>query len=136
MGPGGVTVGIEPTGRAVRIVFVVQAELEIIPERHAQRGEAVVNIDRTGHPSFIPRDVTTVQCHTQAQAFGCVVPVLVMRRDLRGPDQYIYNVLGVGHFAFSPQTLTSIAQPSFLTLGYLYRPYTAMTIQARLTYIW
>jgi hypothetical protein len=33
-------------------------------------------------------------------------------------------------------TLDTIAQPSFLTLGYLYRPYTAATIQARLTYIW
>lgn len=47
-----------------------------------------------------------------------------------------YETYHVDDFAFSPQTLNSIAQPSFLTLGYLYRPYTAATIQARLLYSW
>jgi MtrB/PioB family decaheme-associated outer membrane protein len=47
-----------------------------------------------------------------------------------------YETYHVDDFAFSPVTLDTIAQPSFLTLGYLYRPYTAATIQARLTYIW
>ena len=47
-----------------------------------------------------------------------------------------YEKYDVDDFAFSPQTLETIAQPSFLTLGYLYRPYTATTIQGRLTYVW
>lgn len=47
-----------------------------------------------------------------------------------------YETYHVDDFAFSPQTLNTIAEPSFLSLGYLYRPYTATTIQARLTYFW
>jgi MtrB/PioB family decaheme-associated outer membrane protein len=47
-----------------------------------------------------------------------------------------YETYHVDDFAFSPATITTIAQPSFLTLGYLYRPYTASTIQARMTYFW
>jgi MtrB/PioB family decaheme-associated outer membrane protein len=47
-----------------------------------------------------------------------------------------YETYHVDDFAFSPVTLNTIAQPSFLTLGYLYRNYTATTIQARLTYLW
>lgn len=47
-----------------------------------------------------------------------------------------YETYHVDDFAFSPVTLNTIAQPSFLTLGYLYRPYTALTFQARLTYLW
>jgi MtrB/PioB family decaheme-associated outer membrane protein len=47
-----------------------------------------------------------------------------------------YETYHVDDYAFSPQTLNTIAQPSFLTLGYLYRPYTASTVQARLTYFW
>ena len=35
-----------------------------------------------------------------------------------------------------PQTLNTLAQPSFLILGYLYRPYTAHTLAGRLTYGW
>lgn len=47
-----------------------------------------------------------------------------------------YETYHVDDYAFSPLTLNTIAQPSFLTLGYLYRPYTATTIQGRLTYFW
>jgi len=42
----------------------------------------------------------------------------------------------VDDFAFNPSTLNTIAQPSFLMLGYVYRPYNASTIWARLTYLW
>jgi len=55
---------------------------------------------------------------------------------LGGSVMLWYETYHVDDFAFGPQTLSTIAQPSFLTLGYLYRPYTATTIQARLTYFW
>jgi MtrB/PioB family decaheme-associated outer membrane protein len=55
---------------------------------------------------------------------------------LGGSVMLWYETYHVDDFAFSPVTLNTIAQPSFLTLGYLYRPYTATTIQARLTYLW
>jgi MtrB/PioB family decaheme-associated outer membrane protein len=55
---------------------------------------------------------------------------------LGGSVMLWYETYHVDDFAFGPQTLNTIAQPSFLTLGYLYRPYTATTIQARLTYFW
>jgi len=46
-------------------------------------------------------------------------------------DRYIVN-----DFAQDPQRLTTLAQPSFLIMGYLSRPYTANTVSARLTYYW
>ncbi len=46
-------------------------------------------------------------------------------------DRYIVN-----DFAQSASTLTSLAQPSFLMMGYLARPYTANTLSGRLTYYW
>ncbi len=49
---------------------------------------------------------------------------------------YWYEKYTVDDFAFNPATLTSIAQPSFLMLGYLYRPYTANTLWGRITYLW
>jgi hypothetical protein len=39
-------------------------------------------------------------------------------------------------FALGAQTLTSIAQPSFLMIGYLDRPYTVNTVSGRFTYYW
>jgi len=48
---------------------------------------------------------------------------------------YLFDKYDVNDFAFNPETLSSIAQPSFLMLGYLYRPYTANTVWARLTYL-
>ena len=33
-------------------------------------------------------------------------------------------------------TKTTIAQPSFLMIGYMYRPYTANTFSGRFTYYW
>jgi hypothetical protein len=49
---------------------------------------------------------------------------------------YWYEKYDVDDYAFNPSTLTSIAQPSFLMLGYLYRPYTANTLWGRITYLW
>ena len=34
------------------------------------------------------------------------------------------------------QTLNTIAEPSFLMIGYMYRPYTANTFSGRFTYYW
>jgi MtrB/PioB family decaheme-associated outer membrane protein len=47
-----------------------------------------------------------------------------------------YDKYTVNDFAMGTQTLTSVAQPSFFTIGYLFRPYTANTISGRLTYYW
>jgi MtrB/PioB family decaheme-associated outer membrane protein len=47
-----------------------------------------------------------------------------------------YEKYDVVDFALNPSTLNSIAQPSFLALGYLYRPYSANALSARLTYLW
>jgi MtrB/PioB family decaheme-associated outer membrane protein len=49
---------------------------------------------------------------------------------------YWFEKYNVEDFAFSPATLNAVAQPSFLSLGYLYRPYTANTLWARVTYLW
>jgi MtrB/PioB family decaheme-associated outer membrane protein len=49
---------------------------------------------------------------------------------------YWYDKYTVNDFAMGTQTLTSIAQPSFLMIGYLVRPYTANTISGRFTYYW
>lgn len=49
---------------------------------------------------------------------------------------YWYDRYDVNDFALGSQTLDTIAQPSFLMLGYLYRPYTANTLWGRLTYLW
>jgi hypothetical protein len=49
---------------------------------------------------------------------------------------YWYDRYKVNDFASGPQTLTSLAQPSFLMLGALYRPYTANTVSGRLTFLW
>jgi MtrB/PioB family decaheme-associated outer membrane protein len=49
---------------------------------------------------------------------------------------YWYDKYTVNDFAMGTQTLTTIAQPSFLMIGYLARPYTANTISGRFTYYW
>jgi MtrB/PioB family decaheme-associated outer membrane protein len=49
---------------------------------------------------------------------------------------YWYDKYTVNDFAMGTQTLTSISQPSFLMIGYLFRPYTANTISGRFTYYW
>jgi MtrB/PioB family decaheme-associated outer membrane protein len=49
---------------------------------------------------------------------------------------YWYDSYRVNDFALGRQTLASLAQPSFLTIGYLYRPYTANTVMGRLTFLW
>ncbi len=49
---------------------------------------------------------------------------------------YWFDKYGVNDFAAGAQTLTTIAQPSFLMIGYLDRPYTANTFSGRFTYYW
>jgi MtrB/PioB family decaheme-associated outer membrane protein len=49
---------------------------------------------------------------------------------------YWYDKYAVNDFALGAQTLTSIAQPSFLMIGYIDRPYTANTVSGRFTYYW
>lgn len=49
---------------------------------------------------------------------------------------YWYDSYSVNDFALGAQTLTSLAQPSFLMIGYLDRPYTANTVSGRFTYYW
>lgn len=59
-----------------------------------------------------------------------------LTRHLSAGGAYWYDRYRVNDFAQGPQTITSLAQPSFILIGYLYRPYTANTITARLTYLW
>jgi hypothetical protein len=47
---------------------------------------------------------------------------------------YWYDKYTVNDFAMNPQTLNTIAQPSFLMIGYIYRPYPANTFSGRFTY--
>ena len=49
---------------------------------------------------------------------------------------YWFDKYSVNDFALGAQTLTSITQPSFLTIGYLDRPYTAKRFSGRFTYYW
>jgi MtrB/PioB family decaheme-associated outer membrane protein len=49
---------------------------------------------------------------------------------------YWFEKYHVEDFAFSPTTVNTVAQPGFLALGYLYRPYTANTLWGRVTYRW
>jgi MtrB/PioB family decaheme-associated outer membrane protein len=49
---------------------------------------------------------------------------------------YWYDKYSVNDFAMNPQTLNTIAQPSFVMIGYMYRPYTANTLSGRFTYYW
>jgi MtrB/PioB family decaheme-associated outer membrane protein len=49
---------------------------------------------------------------------------------------YWYDMYRVNDFALDANTITTLAEPSFLMLGSLYRPYTANTVMGRLTYLW
>lgn len=49
---------------------------------------------------------------------------------------YLYEPFRVYDFAFDPSVINSIAQPSSLVLGYVYRPYTAHSVVASLFYFW
>jgi MtrB/PioB family decaheme-associated outer membrane protein len=49
---------------------------------------------------------------------------------------YWFDKYAVNDFASGAQTLTTIAQPSFLMIGYLTRPYTANTVSGKFTYYW
>ena len=49
---------------------------------------------------------------------------------------YWFEKYEVDDFAFNPQTLNTVSQPSFISLQYAFRGYTANTITARVTYSW
>jgi len=49
---------------------------------------------------------------------------------------YWFDKYAVNDFAQGTDTLTTVAQPSFLMIGYLTRPYTANTVSGRFTYYW
>ena len=59
-----------------------------------------------------------------------------LTRHLAAGGAYWYDKYSVDDFAVNPQTINALAQPSFLLIGYLNRPYTANTLIGRLTYIW
>jgi MtrB/PioB family decaheme-associated outer membrane protein len=49
---------------------------------------------------------------------------------------YWFDKYTVNDFALDSGTLTSIAQPSFLMIGYVDRPFTANSVWGRVTYLW
>jgi MtrB/PioB family decaheme-associated outer membrane protein len=49
---------------------------------------------------------------------------------------YWFEKYEVDDFAFSPATLNTVSQPSFISLQYAFFPYTANTIWGRVTYMW
>lgn len=49
---------------------------------------------------------------------------------------YWFDKYTVEDFALSPTTITRVNMPSSLLLGYVWRPYTANTVWARLSYFW
>ena len=49
---------------------------------------------------------------------------------------YWFEKYEVDDFAFNPSTLNTVSQPSFISLQYAFRGYTANTITARITYTW
>jgi len=57
-------------------------------------------------------------------------------RHFQAGGAYWFEKYTVDNFAQNPSTLSTLAQPSFLILGYLTRPYTANTIIGRVTYLW
>ncbi len=59
-----------------------------------------------------------------------------LNRHLAPGIVYWFDQYRVNDFANEPGTLTGIAQPSFLMIGYTTRPYTANAFVGRLTYLW
>jgi len=57
-------------------------------------------------------------------------------RHLAAGFAYWFDKYSVNDFALGQETGSTLAQPSFLTIGYLYRPYTANLVMGRLTYLW
>ena len=59
-----------------------------------------------------------------------------LTRHLTAGGSFWYDRYRVHDFALDAGTLTTLAEPSLLILGALYRPYTANTVTGRLTYRW
>lgn len=49
---------------------------------------------------------------------------------------YWYDRYDVNDYALNPATLNTVAEPAFLALRYVFKPYTANTAWVRLTYLW
>ena len=57
-------------------------------------------------------------------------------RHLAAGVVYWFDKYTVDDFALGPQTVSRVNMPSSLLLGYVWRPYTANTIWARVSYFW
>ena len=57
-------------------------------------------------------------------------------RHLAAGVVYWFDKYTVDDFALGPQTISRVDMPSTLLLGYVWRPYTASTVWARLSYFW
>lgn len=57
-------------------------------------------------------------------------------RHLAAGVVYWFDKYTVDDFALGPQTVSRVNMPSTLLLGYVWRPYTANTVWARLSYFW
>jgi MtrB/PioB family decaheme-associated outer membrane protein len=55
---------------------------------------------------------------------------------LGGGLVYWFEKFDIDDFAFGPATQNTVSQPSFISLQYTFRPYTANTFWARLSYVW
>jgi MtrB/PioB family decaheme-associated outer membrane protein len=59
-----------------------------------------------------------------------------LNRHVAVGGSYWFDRYRVQDYAFSPETLDQLNQPSTLILGYLYRPYTANTVWGHVSYLW
>jgi hypothetical protein len=59
-----------------------------------------------------------------------------LTRNLAASFSYLYEPLDIFDYAFDSSVVNSIAQPSSLVMGYVYRPYTAHSFQVGLRYFW
>jgi MtrB/PioB family decaheme-associated outer membrane protein len=59
-----------------------------------------------------------------------------LTKNLAASFSYLYEPFRVFDYAFDPSVVNSIAQPSSLVMGYVYRPYTANAFLFGLRYFW
>jgi MtrB/PioB family decaheme-associated outer membrane protein len=59
-----------------------------------------------------------------------------LTQKLAASFSYVYEPLRIFDYAFDPSVVNSVAQPSSLVMGYVYRPYTANSFVAGLQVVW
>jgi MtrB/PioB family decaheme-associated outer membrane protein len=59
-----------------------------------------------------------------------------INKKLAATLSYLYEPFDVYDFAFDQSVVNSIVQPSSLVMGYIYRPYTAHSVQFGIRYFW